>query len=434
MNSNDLESAHKIIEELQEKNEGKFSLICIKCLLHYSRIKDLKEFIKKKDIPIPSENLEKVDYLAYIVSYLYEEFKNNSNLQELFTDSIHYIGDVISKDENLKHYLSYFDFYSKADLIDGFSDFCADLGITVYNARETDEYTLDLYLVRRTPFLRTESVIVRTGYQLDEEEYKNIFYHLNKASEISTWNVFVTTSYGAHRIGLSRLISDMKKLDIWLYIVDPAHKAIWGITKGGKNKDYDSDLRDKYIEKLPHEPIRAPSKVMNISDYYFSESDSYNPDSFRMFSLLPNREISEDILEQREKAYRNIFKGIIVIGEETGLPLFSHFVDEERVDNALVSGLLSAMDNFISEISGSTNMQEINYKGFNVQATYGEQTKVALFLSESADRALRERLAYFVMQFEKRYKDAIERFQKDGETSLFDKRSILRMTQEILDI
>jgi hypothetical protein len=429
-----LESANKTMEELQEKYEGKFGLICIKCLLHYSRIKDLEEFIKKNDIPLSSGNLEKVDYLSYIVSYFYEVYKNNSNLQDLFSDPIHYIGDIISKDESLKHYLSYFDFYSKADLIDGFSDFCADLGITVYNAQETDEYTLDLYLVRRTPFLRTESAIVRTGYQLDEEEYKNIFYHLNQASEISTWNVFVTTSYGAYRIGLNRLISDMKKLDIWLYIVDPAHKAIWGITKGGKNKNYDSDLRDKYIEKLPHEPIRAPSKVMNISDYYFSESDSYKSDSFRMFSLLPNRDISEDILEQREKTYRDIFQGIIVIGEETGLPLFSHFVDEEKVDNALISGLLSAMDNFISEISGSTNMQEINYKGFNVQATYGDKIKVALFLSESADKALRERLAYFVMQFEKRYEEAIDKFQKDGETSLFEKKSILRMTQEILDI
>lgn len=434
MKANNLESPDKILEDLDKEYEGKFGLICIKCLLHYSRIKDILTFMEKNGIELPSEDIEKEDYLKYIVSHFLEEFQNDESLQQDFEDPIDYIGKIISKDENLKHYLSYFDFYSKRDLIDAFSDFCADLGITVYDAKTIEDYTLDLYLIRRTPFLRTESVIVQTGYQLDEETYKNVFYLLNKASEISTWNVFVTTSYGAYRIGLKRLISDMEKLNTWLYIVDPAHKAIWGITKGSKNKDYDSDLRDKYIEKLPHEPVRAPSKVMEISNYYFSESDSYSSDSFRLFVLLPNREISEEVLEQRPLKYQGIFKGIIVIGEETGLPLFSHFVEEEKVDNALVSGLLSAMDNFISELSGSTAMQEINYKGFNVQAAYGDITKVALFLSESADKALRQRLAYFVAQFETRFKEAILKFQKDGDTSLFDKKAILRMSKEILDV
>ena len=79
-------------------------------------------------------------------------------------------------------------------------------------------------------------------------------------------------------------------------------------------------------------------------------------------------------------------------------------------------------------------MKEINYKGFIIQAVYGQNVKLALFLSEQADLILKERLAYFLKFFEQKYDKQIESFRKRGDTSIFDEEEIIPIVKYILDI
>ena len=79
-------------------------------------------------------------------------------------------------------------------------------------------------------------------------------------------------------------------------------------------------------------------------------------------------------------------------------------------------------------------MNEINYKGFYIHAAYGQFVKIALFLSNPAPQSLKERLAYFLNQFEDHYHDQILKFNKTGNTTVFDKSRIVELVKEIIRV
>jgi hypothetical protein len=432
------ESKEEILEIIRQENEGKIGVLCLNCLIVRIRFKELKDFIDTDRIKIPEDkDLTKLDYLDYISVHFYEKYKNIAELQKIYQSCLAFIADMLFRDEKIRKYLSRFDFISKYELIDVFADYCADLGISVYDVSRMDENKnkLDLYLVKKKPLLRTEAVFVRTGREMTDKEYKNTFYLLNEASKVATWTVFVTTPRGVYNIGLKRLISDMEKLNVWLYIIDPIHQRVLGITKGKKSKDQDNDLSDKYINNLPREPLRTLSRLKNISNYEFSESDSYNPKKFVMYEILPKEEALER--EQsliRKPRYREIFRTLLVIEKNSGLPLITFSREDLTIDKELVSGFLSAMDSFVSEIGGSEAMNEISYKGFSINGVYGNYIKTALILSEPANRSLKERLTYFVKDFEERYLEEIKLFIETGNTSYFDPNKIHPDIKDILDI
>ena len=104
------------------------------------------------------------------------------------------------------------------------------------------------------------------------------------------------------------------------------------------------------------------------------------------------------------------------------------------MEKELISGFLSAMDSFVSEIGGSASMNEISYKGFYVHAVYGQFIKMALFLSKPANQNLKERLVYLLNQFEEHYHDQILQFTKTGNTAVFDIDKIIELIKEILSV
>ena len=73
---------------------------------------------------------------------------------------------------------------------------------------------------------------------------------------------------------------------------------------------------------------------------------------------------------------------IMVAEKKSSLNVYDQVFTKQKLDPTLISGFLSAMDSFVSEIGGTTSMNEINYKGFYVHAAYGQYIKLALFLSK----------------------------------------------------
>lgn len=436
MNNNKKANSENIIELVQNEKKGKFGICCLNCIIIKSSISDIESFIEKHNIPIPkNEILTNLDYLKYITAFFYNQYQEKKGEEDIGKSFLEYIGEIFINEELFKKYLSYLDFYAKQDLIDAFSDYCADLGITVYNARKVKNYSLDLYLTKRKPFLRTESVIVKTGSEMEEEQYEMGIQSLKNASKIAYWRVFVTTPIGILKIGLDRIIDDMINYNIWLYVVDPVRERVFGVTKGDKSDDRDKNLRDEYINRLPRKPIRAPSKIMEISEYKFNESDSYNPDEFILFDILSNIEHNKIMISvDEEPQYEDIFQNIIIIDKDSGIPMIS-FPDQKDNDNRdLVSGFLTAMDSFVARMGGPGNLEEINYKGFFIQAAYSKNIKIALFLSEQANKSLKQRLEYLVNYFEKNFHNEILHFQKSGDTALFNDNEIIPMIRQILDV
>lgn len=429
---------NEIIEIIREEEdlESIVGLICLNCIIINSSIDEILTFIQKKSIKIPTKKVyTRLELLRHICLHYYVIFINNEQIQQSYDNVLSYIGNEICEDEDLKFYLHIIDFIAKQDLIDAFSDWCADLGISVYDARSIDDDNkIDLYLVRRTPLLRTETVFVRTCHEMEREEYEKVLDLITKSSQLATWNVFVTTPLTVYKIGLKKLINDMEDANVWLYIIDPNRQKIYGITKGKKSKDYDSDLRDKYIEFLPKEPIRAQSRLKEISTYDFNEKHSYSPDEYCTFALL--NVLGHDKLASApdiESNYTKIFRNLMIIEKESGVPVFS-YSSEKVKDQILFSSFLSAMDDFVSQIGNTTSLKEINYKGFYIQAAYGKNVKIALFLSEMGDKALKERVNFLLNYFESHYQKEIEEFRNSGDTSLFKDEELLPIVKQFLNI
>ena len=436
MTPENFNEAEEILRTIRKDIEGKFGIICLNCLMVRTRFKEIYDFMNRHNIPFPEgENLSKLDLLDHISIFFYRQYQKSPTLKKQFKTPIMYIGDFITSDDKISDYLKRFDFISKKELIDAFADYCADFGISVYNTAEIKEYSLDLFLIKKKPFLRTEAVFVRTGAEMTEENYKNTFYLINEASKLAIWTVFVTTPRGVCKIGYERLKRDMENLNTWMYVIDPIHQKILGIIKGKKSKVHDISIRDEYIKNLPHEPIRTPSRIVKISKYHFKESESYNPKNFVMFELFPKEElISEDHAVSKIPEFKETFRNLMIIDKDSGLNIISHSSEENSMEKELISGFLSAMDSFVSEIGGSASMNEISYKGFYVHAAYGQFIKMALFLSKPANQNLKERLAYLLNQFEEHYHDQILQFTKTGNTAVFDIDKIIELIKEILSV
>ncbi|MFW9952081.1 MAG: hypothetical protein ACFFKA_18325 [Candidatus Thorarchaeota archaeon] len=230
------------------------------------------------------------------------------------------------------------------------------------------------------------------------------------------------------------LKSWLKKANLcWLYIVDPSRKLIYGVLKGKKNNEYDIEIRDQFIRSLPREPLRAPSQLISLSEYYFGDSNSFNSEDFRLFEIYDELEHNKLIIKEQESPkYADIFRDLIIMEILSGTPVVS-YTSENFKEQALASGFLTAMDSYVSQVGG-TKLEEINYKGFYVQAAYGKSTKLACFLSNPADKSLKDRLKYLIEIFEEKYMEFIEKFKITGDTGLFNQKEIIPLIKEILNI
>lgn len=426
-----------IIDIFQKESRGKYGIISLDRLFEKITMDELEAFQKNNKIEFDYDIYSKLGFILNLGIHYYNEFKSNPVLQEQFPNALNYAGSSLLEHDLFMSYLFDFDFISKQELIDIFSDFCADLGMSVYNIVDLKDFSIDLYLTTTKPKPRTSAVFLHTGVELNEAIYNKTLSVIQKASSIAIWMVFVTTPVGVYKIGLDKLITDLENLNAWLYIIDPSSMKIFGITKGKRSKNYDEIQRDQFLNDLPRESIRSPSQVKKISMYSFNESESYRPHLFSMYGLGAEWELGkpEEISEYEQK-YRSIFKNLIIIEKATGIAILNYASEEQSVSEHLLSGFLTAMDNFVSEIGGSGGslLEDINYQGFYVQSAYANNIKVALFLSEHSDQILKERLFFLVEYIEERYIEQIKQFKHSCDLNLFDDDDFIPIAKKILKI
>ena len=426
----DIFASENIISHLKEKSERKVGLICLNYLLIRCKIDDLYDFCRRYGISLPeTEIITRLEFIKLIIIHLTKMYYS-SDIQKKFDDPLEYIGDTFIKDSNIKKTLNNLDFIVKQDIIDVFADYLADSGTTVYDTNiKSLNPKVDMYLSKK----KTEAVFTMTGLDINANSYSETKFLIEGAKKVANWTTFVTTPIGALKIGIRKLISDMNQLNCWLYIIDPSRKLIFGVLKGKKNNEYDVAIRDKFIRNLPREPLRAPSQLIKLSDYTFNEFKSFNADFFGLFEIYDDLEHNMLILKEDDAPkYTNIFRDLIIIEILSGTPIVS-YTSENFKEQALASGFLTAMDSYISQIGG-TRLKEINYMGFYVQAAYGKSTKLACFLSEPADKSLKDRLKYLIDLFEEKYSVFIEKFQTSGDTDLFNQDEIISLVKQILNI
>ena len=423
-----------VIPYLIEKSECKFGFFSINYILIVCKINELQEFIREYGMNIPDKPfISRFEYIQHIILHLTNIYLT-TDWQKRFEDPLEYCGHAIINSRTFKKYLYHLDFIAKQDLIETFADHCADLEVTVHNTT-IDSITpkMDMYLTMKKSKVKTGAVFVMNGVNINTQTYLETKKLIGEASKVASQKIFVTTPIGVLKIGLKNLISDMRKLNCWIYVVDPSRKIVYGVIKGKKNDDHDFEIRNEFMKKLPREAMRAPSQIIKLSDYKWDESNSFESLNFRLFDIYNDLEHNKLMLKETKKPkYSEIFRDLIIIEKISGTPIIN-YASEHFKEQALVSGFLTAMDSFVSHIGGS-KMEEINYKGFYVQASYGKDIELVCFLFKPSDASFKERLNYLTNLLETHYHEQIEMFKKTGDANLFNENEILSIIKEILDI
>lgn len=419
------------LEALKSKQKGKFGFLGIQSLLNSATFQELQDFKQYKEIPITNSTQNKIESINSILDF-YLSKKVEKEAKTKFINLIELLGSDLCESNTINCNINRFDFISKSDLMNVFADYCADQKINVFKPPKNNEYRLDLFLTKKDPTLKTESVYVLNGLNT-KEIYQEIFLQVERSGEIADWKVFVTTPLGALQIGFDRLIDDMQRIDCWLYIIDPLQNKIFGVTKGSRSKRKDEEKQRAFISALPPEPIRAPSQVIAISKYHFSEKESYKSKRFQLFYI--DSELPEKFNEYPRDAgkYNDAFQTILLISKSTGLTLYSKSQAKMQIDDQLIGGYLQALDSFVGEVSGEQSyLKEIDYQNFKINAAIGDKIKIIVITNESMEPAFRERIEYLLKQLEKEPKTNIDEFIKSGNQGIVDENLISTMIEEIL--
>jgi hypothetical protein len=421
-----------IFKKYSKGNQKKFGLICINYLMSSTNQASLLEFASTNKIPfsdIDITNASSEQLTENILSY----FENNPDDGDKGGKMwLNHLGEHLIEIPSIAQHLIQFDFISKSELEGHFADWAADIKINVYETNEDDDYGVDLYLTKKDPTLKTETVFVLTGLEIKEKYNAEYLAKIEKSGEIADWKLFVTTPAGVAKIGLEKIIEDMKRINAWFYIVDPYTERVMGVTKGGKSKIRDDETRNAYIRKLPNQPIRAPSQVVKIATYDFKEKEAYNSKEYQTFCI--NTEKEGITKQMKNPEYEKLFENLLIIAKESGLALYTYSSKKSKVDEMMISGFLTALDSFVREMRTGAELHEIDYQNFKINAGMGERLKVIVVTNKSADKAFKERLSYFIKDFEKMYEPNITKFLNTGNRGVFNSQEIEDYFHEILNI
>ncbi|MHA1437787.1 MAG: hypothetical protein ACTSPD_09420 [Promethearchaeota archaeon] len=170
--------------------------------------------------------------------------------------------------------------------------------------------------------------------------------------------------------------------------------------------------------------------------------------------LVDVLKITEQDSEERrlEMNYRYIWRKYhdilnirhIIILSKKGLPMFNMAVGDQPINATLLSGFIQANVIFSSEglprsekkppssIKISRKFYEFQYKDFNILLRDGKLCRICLILDESASNNLKELLSNFTEIFEEIYKEDIFKFDKIGDSGIFDHvKKLIEKTFEV---
>jgi hypothetical protein len=135
--------------------------------------------------------------------------------------------------------------------------------------------------------------------------------------------------------------------------------------------------------------------------------------------IIPKRKRKSEQLKQLYQKLSDMENiQYLMIITEAGLACYSKNLVGLPIDGTLVSGFLTAISTFGSEIlpnnkNVSGGLEELSYKQFKVIVSEGKYIKTALLLIKRPSESLKNKLRDFTDFFENLYKDKLETFKGD---------------------
>ncbi|MCK4239385.1 MAG: hypothetical protein KAX33_09700, partial [Candidatus Lokiarchaeota archaeon] len=118
-----------------------------------------------------------------------------------------------------------------------------------------------------------------------------------------------------------------------------------------------------------------------------------------------------------------------------GIPAFSKSMADIPIDDGLISGFLSAISSFGTEIGrkmekGEGSLEELAYQQFKIILSEGKYVRCAILLSKRPSEKLKDNLQLFNEKFEEKFKEKLQR--RDG--IMFKEMQVLSLIEEVFEI
>ena len=147
--------------------------------------------------------------------------------------------------------------------------------------------------------------------------------------------------------------------------------------------------------------------------------------------VKPRRLAQQEALEASASNWAQRMMGLMdlralfVTYAKTGLPIFTYDFAGGEMPSTLLSGFLSAVNAFYSELSGEldreSQLRDIDYKDLHLSLHEGQYVVSVLILDSSPSEVLTQSLAQFSAEFETRFGKELASFE--GRIDVFDKAS-----------
>ncbi|MFW9935753.1 MAG: hypothetical protein ACFFDU_09685, partial [Candidatus Thorarchaeota archaeon] len=147
--------------------------------------------------------------------------------------------------------------------------------------------------------------------------------------------------------------------------------------------------------------------------------------------VKPKRRAQQQALEQSASQWAQRMMGLMdlralfVTYSKTGLPIFTYDFAGGEMPSTLLSGFISAVNSFYSELSGEVDresqLRDIHYKDLHLSLREGQYIVSVLILDSSPGEVLTQSLAQFTREFEGRFGEKLASF--DGRIDVFDSGS-----------
>jgi hypothetical protein len=144
--------------------------------------------------------------------------------------------------------------------------------------------------------------------------------------------------------------------------------------------------------------------------------------------VKPRRLAQQQALEESAGAWAQRIMGLMnlralfVTYSKTGLPIFTYDFAGGELPSTLLSGFLSAVNAFYSELSGEidreSQLRDIDYKDLHLSLREGKYVVSVLILDSSPSEVLTQSLAEFTSNFEVRFRKDLAAFE--GRIDVFD--------------
>ena len=216
---------------------------------------------------------------------------------------------------------------------------------------------------------------------------------------------------------LNRLFPDLEVIDqisSWIETLEVSFKV------GDSIREKDSTRLQTNIQSWLNHLIRLARANIEIFAQTFKEQN----DQITHFTFLL-AELEKYNQKLIEKVIHKILIHIILIDTQSGLSLYNLNFQETQTDTDLMSGFLSAIQQFGAELSQeTTSVKKIEYHGFEINLEDGNLTRAALILKGTGPEILRKNLVTYLREFEAKYGSLVQNFK--GDVTVFrDSRELI---------